>query len=212
MHKVINPKIHYFGTSVVLISTINEDGTPNLAPMSSAWWLNQSCMLGMSSKAQTVQNIIREGECVLNLPSIDLIPAVDRLTLLTGRNPVPESKAARGYKFEANKFDVAGLTQLPSQLVQAPRVKECPVHLEARFVKFHPFEEPSSLVAIEVRIEKVHVEPDLLMDANPNYVDPSKWNPMIMNFCEYFGLSEQLSVSRLAPVFAPDSVEGMDRN
>lgn len=212
MHKVINPKIHYFGTSVVLISTINEDGTPNLAPMSSAWWLNQSCMLGMSSKAQTVQNIIREGECVLNLPSIDLIPAVDRLTLLTGRNPVPESKAARGYKFEANKFDVAGLTQFPSQLVQAPRVKECPVHLEARFVKSHPFEEPSSLVAIEVRIEKVHVEADLLMDGNPNYVDPSKWNPMIMNFCEYFGLSKQLSVSRLAPVFGPDSVEGMDRN
>ena len=72
MHTVINPKILYFGTSVVLISTINEDGTANLAPMSSAWWLNQSCMLGLSSKAQTVQNLIREGECVLNLPSIDL--------------------------------------------------------------------------------------------------------------------------------------------
>ena len=50
MHKVIHPKIHYFGTSVVLISTINEDGTPNLAPMPSAWWLNQSCMLGMSKQ------------------------------------------------------------------------------------------------------------------------------------------------------------------
>lgn len=209
MHKVINPKIHYFGTSVVLISTINEDGTPNLAPMSSAWWLNQSCMLGMSSKSQTVQNMIREGECVLNLPSIDLIPAVDRLTLLTGRNPVPESKAERGYKFEANKFGVAGLNQLPSQLVQAPRVKECPVHLEARFVKLHPFEEPSSLVAIEVHIEKVHIEENLLIDGQSNYIDPSKWNPMIMNFCEYFGLSEQLSASKLAPVFGPHSVESM---
>lgn len=206
MHTVINPKILYFGTSVVLISTMNEDGTPNLAPMSSAWWLNQSCMLGLSSKSQTVQNLIREDECVLNLPSVDLIPAIDRLTLLTGRNPVPESKAMRGYKYEADKFGIAGLTPLPSQLVQAPRVKECPVHLEAKFVKLHPFEEPSSLVAIEVRIEKVHIEDYLLMDGNPNYVDPSKWNPMIMNFCEYFGLSEQLSVSKLAPVFGPDSV------
>lgn len=206
MHTVINPKILYFGTSVVLISTMNEDGTPNLAPMSSAWWLNQSCMLGLSSKSQTVQNLIRAGECVLNLPSVDLIPAIDRLTLLTGRNPVPESKVMRGYKYEADKFGIAGLTPLPSQLVQAPRVKECPVHLEAKFVKLHPFEEPSSLVAIEVRIEKVHIEDYLLMDANSNYVDPSKWNPMIMNFCEYFGLSEQLSVSKLAPVFGPDSV------
>lgn len=206
MHTVINPKILYFGTSVVLISTMNEDGTPSLAPMSSAWWLNQSCMLGLSSKSQTVQNLIREGECVLNLPSVDLIPAIDRLTLLTGRNPVPESKAMRGYKYEADKFGIAGLTPLPSQLVQAPRVKECPVHLEAKFMKLHSFEEPSSLVAIEVRIEKVHVEDYLLMDVNSNYVDPSKWNPMIMNFCEYFGLSEQLSVSKLAPVFGPDSV------
>ncbi|WP_309120534.1 flavin reductase family protein [Paenibacillus sp.] len=207
MHTVIEPKILYFGTSVVLISTINEDGTPNLAPMSSAWWLNQSCMLGMSSKSQTVQNLIREHECVLNLPSIDLIPAVDRLTLLTGRNPVPESKALRGYKYEVDKFGTAGLTQLPSQLVQAPRVKECPVHLEAKFVKIHPFEQPSSLVAIEVRIEKVHIEDYLLMNANSNYVDPSKWNPMIMNFCEYFGLGEQLSASKLAPVFGLQSVK-----
>ncbi|WP_163854766.1 flavin reductase family protein [Paenibacillus elgii] len=207
MHTVIEPKILYFGTSVVLISTINEDGTPNLAPMSSAWWLNQSCMLGLSSKAQTVQNLIRERECVLNLPSIDLIPAIDRLTLLTGRNPVPESKAMRGYQHEADKFGVAGLTPLPAQLVQAPRVKECPVHLEAKVVKLHPFEEPSSLVAIEVRIEKVHIEEDLLMDANSNYIDPSKWNPMIMNFCEYFGLSEQLSASKLAPVFGPGSAK-----
>lgn len=206
MHTVINPKILYFGTSVVLISTMNEDGTPNLAPMSSAWWLNQSCMLGLSSKSQTVQNLIREGECVLNLPSVDLIPAIDRLTLLTGRNPVPESKAMRGYKYEADKFGIAGLTPLSSQLVQAPRVKECPVHLEAKFVKLHPFEEPSSLVAIEVRIEKVHLEDYLLMDENSNYINPSKWNPMIMNFCEYFGLSEQLSASKLAPVFGPDSV------
>ncbi|MGN7356890.1 flavin reductase family protein [Paenibacillus sp. SAF-054] len=207
MHTVIEPKILYFGTSVVLISTINEDRTPNLAPMSSAWWLNQSCMLGMSSKSQTVQNLIREQECVLNLPSINLIPAVDRLTLLTGRNPVPESKAMRGYKYEPDKFGIAGLTQMPSQLVQAPRVKECPVQLEAKFVKMHPFEQPSSLVAMEVRIEKVHIEDFLLMNANSNYVDPSKWNPMIMNFCEYFGLGEQRSASKLAPVFGPKSIK-----
>jgi flavin reductase (DIM6/NTAB) family NADH-FMN oxidoreductase RutF len=67
MHKTIQPNILYFGTPVVLISTLNEDGSANLAPMSSAWWLNQSCMLGMSSKSQTVQNLLRERQCVLNL-------------------------------------------------------------------------------------------------------------------------------------------------
>ncbi|QJC51283.1 flavin reductase family protein [Paenibacillus albicereus] len=203
MHVDIEPKILYFGTSVVLISTLNEDGTPNLAPMSSAWWLNRSCMLGLSSKSQTVMNLLREGECVLNLPSVDLIPAIDSLTLLTGRDPVPDSKAARGYRFEPDKFGVSMLTPVPSRIVGAPRVQQCPVHLEAKLVNAHPFEEPSSLVALEVRIEKIHVEQALTMTGHPDYVDPSKWNPMMMNFCEYFGLSGPLSASKLAPVFGP---------
>ena len=47
MHKTIEPTILYFGTPVALVSTMNADGTPNLAPMSSAWWLGWSCMLGL---------------------------------------------------------------------------------------------------------------------------------------------------------------------
>ena len=39
MHKTIEPSILYFGTPVVLISTLNEDGTSNLAPISSVFWL-----------------------------------------------------------------------------------------------------------------------------------------------------------------------------
>jgi flavin reductase (DIM6/NTAB) family NADH-FMN oxidoreductase RutF len=35
-HRIAEPAILYFGTPVVLIGTSNEDGTPNLAPMSSA--------------------------------------------------------------------------------------------------------------------------------------------------------------------------------
>jgi len=90
MHVVVEPKILYFGTPVVLISSLNADGSANLAPMSSAWWLGQSAMLGMSARSQTVANLRRDPHCVLNLPSADLVGAVDRLALLTGRHPVPE--------------------------------------------------------------------------------------------------------------------------
>src|SRR6201999_2916933 len=92
MHISVEPSILYFGTPVVLISTRNEDGTFNLAPMSSAWWLNQSCMLGMSGKSKTVENLLRERQGVLNLPSAELVEGVDRLALTTGRNPVPDYK------------------------------------------------------------------------------------------------------------------------
>jgi len=76
MHSVIDPAILYFGTPVVLVSSLNPDGSPNLAPMSSAWWLGRSCMLGFGARSQTPANIQRTGECVLNLPSVHEAPAV----------------------------------------------------------------------------------------------------------------------------------------
>src|SRR5690606_31985144 len=114
MHVVIDPAILYFGTPVVLISTLNEDGSPNLAPMSSAWWLGRSCMLGLGARSHTPANLLRTGECVLNLPSVDLVAAVDRLARTTGSDPVPPHKVAMGYRHVRDKFAAAGLTPVAS--------------------------------------------------------------------------------------------------
>ena len=83
MHIPIEPSILYFGTPVVLVSTLNPDGSPNVAPISSAWWLGWNCMLGMGARSQTPQNLLRERECVLNLPSVDQVASVNRLMRLT---------------------------------------------------------------------------------------------------------------------------------
>ena len=77
MHVTSEPGILYFGTPVVLISTTNEDGSYNLAPMSSAFWLGWRCLLGLAGTSKTTQNIMRTGECVLNLPSVDNDAAVN---------------------------------------------------------------------------------------------------------------------------------------
>lgn len=202
MHRIIEPKILYFGTPVVLISTRNPDGSFNLAPMSSAWWLNQSCMLGMSGRSKTVENLLREGQGVLNLPSTELVGAVDRLALTTGRNPVPESKAEIGYRYEPDKFGISGLTPIPADLVNAPLVAECPVQLEAQVEQVHAFDEQNgSIKAIEMRILRVHIAEHLLVPGTDNYIDPEKWSPLIMNFCEFFGLSGKIHPSRLEPAF-----------
>lgn len=173
MHKTIDPKIFYFGTPVVLVSTLNEDKTPNLAPISSVWWINKSCMLGMSSKSQTVQNLMRERQCVLNLPSADLVSAVDRLAMLTGRNPVPENKAEMGYQYEPDKFGKSNLTPLSSNNVNAPLVKECPIQIEAIVEKIHSFDKQSSIVAIELTTVQLHVDEEILISGK-NYIDPEK--------------------------------------
>jgi len=205
MHKVVQPKMLYFGTPVVLISTLNPDGSPNLAPMSSAWWLGDTCLLGMSRRSRTVENLTREGECVLNLPSQALVGAVDRLALLTGSDPVPPYKAAMGYRHEARKFEAAGLTPLPADLVNPPRALECPVHLEARVRDIRGIGGGDShLAAIETQVVRVHIDESLMLPRKGDYVDPGLWKPLIMSFCDFFGLDGgPLLPSRLARAWRP---------
>lgn len=192
-HISVEPNILYWGTPVVLISTVNEDGTFNIAPMSSAFWLGWRCVLGLGASSKTPENMIRTGECVLNLPSVEEVGAVDRLAKLTGTDPVPSSKVDRGYRHEARKFETAGLTPVPSETVAAPRAFQCPIQMEAIVAARHALCEDSpwkgALYTFEVRIQRVHVRPDLLMDGYSNRIDPDKWRPLIMSFQEFYGLA-----------------------
>ncbi|HEV8158659.1 MAG TPA: flavin reductase family protein [Pyrinomonadaceae bacterium] len=202
MHRTIEPKILYMGTPVVLISTLNEDGTANLAPMSSAWWLDMSCMLGLGTRGKTFENLQRTGECVLNLPSSEMVSAVDRLALTTGVNPVPEYKARMEFRYVADKFALAGLNADSSELVRPPRVAECPVQLEAVIENIHTLGLPDDYhAAIEARVVRVHVEESILNDEKRHYIDTDKWKPLIMSFCEFYGLGDKVHPSRLAKVF-----------
>ena len=203
MHTLIDPAILYFGTPVVLVSSSNEDGSPNLAPMSSAWWLGRSCMLGFGARSKTPQNVLRTGECVLNLPSVAQVAQVDRLALLTGSDPVPPHKTALGYRHEPDKFGVAGLTPVPSVDVAPPRVAECPVQLEAVLEGTHRLGDADAMrrgvhVALEVRVVRVHVDESILVAGEENRIDPAKWRPLVMSFRQFFGLGEMVHPSRLA--------------
>jgi flavin reductase (DIM6/NTAB) family NADH-FMN oxidoreductase RutF len=205
MHVTIEPGILYFGTPVVLISTVNEDGSFNLAPMSSAFWLGWRCILGLAAASKTPQNMVRTGECVLNLPSAALAGMVDRLALTTGTDPVPEGKIRRGYRYESDKFGVSGFTRMASETVRAPRVRECPVQLEAVVEAVHGLAENDPLLrgrtnVIEVRIKRVHVDASILMDGEPNRIDPGKWRPLILSFQEFYGLGAKVHSSRLGTV------------
>jgi flavin reductase (DIM6/NTAB) family NADH-FMN oxidoreductase RutF len=198
MHKTIEPTILYFGTPVALISTMNPDGSPNLAPMSSAWWLGWSCMLGLGQMGQTSDNLIRTRECVINLPSEDLASHVDRLALTTARNPVPEKKRQWGYRHEPDKFGIAGFTAAPSEAVAPPRVNECPVQMEGIVHDFRSFGKNVNANVFEVHIVKLHVDEKLLVGDGRPHIDPLRWRPLMMSFCRFFGLGGELHPSRLA--------------
>lgn len=64
-HSAISPAISYWGTPVILVSTTNEDGTSNIGPISSAWWLGNRCVLGLEGNSRTTVNLTRSKQCVL---------------------------------------------------------------------------------------------------------------------------------------------------
>jgi flavin reductase (DIM6/NTAB) family NADH-FMN oxidoreductase RutF len=205
MHQVSNPSILYFGTPVVLISTVNADGTFNLAPISSIFWLGYRCVIGISALSKSTENIWRSKECVLNLPSVEQADNVNRLALTTGSNPVPQGKLLKGYRYERDKFACSGLTATAADLVSAPKVAECPVQMEASLIAVHRigaengFQEVR-IVTMELKVVRVHLEESITMTDHPNRVDPDRWRPLMMSFQEFYGLGEKVRASTLAEV------------
>ena len=192
MFQTIEPKILYFGTPVVLISSMNEDDTPNLAPMSSAWALGWTILLGLGTSGKTYENLTRHGECVLNLPSEELWAAVETLAPLTGKTPLPAHKQGR-FRYEPDKFTAAGLTPLASLCVAPPRVAECLLQMEARVRRIIPIGADDDAAAVEVEVIKVHAHESIIHSGD--YLHPQKWKPLIYNFRHYFGLGGELGKS-----------------
>ena len=206
MHQTIDPAILYFGTPVLLISTLNEDGSANLAPISSAWWLGHRCVIGIGKTSKTTENLLRTRQCVINLPSADQVTAVDRLALTTGTNPVPEGKSRRGYRHVKDKFKLSQLTPMQSEIVLPPRVQECPVHMEAELYAYHELAENDPnwggrAMILETRIIRIHVEDYLRLSPFSDRIDPDIWKPLIMSFQHYYSLSSgRLHSSQLASI------------
>ena len=158
-------------------------------------------MLGLGQMGQTSENLLRTRECVINLPSADMVTHVDRLALTTGRDPVPDKKWQWGYRHEADKFARAGLSPVASDVVAPPGVLECPVRMEGVVHDARPFGKNVSANAFEVHIVKLHVEESLLVPGNSatrSHIDAARWRPLIMSFCRFFGLGGEVHPSRLA--------------
>lgn len=205
-HRRVPLPVLYFGTPVIVVSTSNPDGTTNLAPMSSAWWLGQDAMLGLSVHSQTSANLVRDGECVLNLVASGQVDHVDRLALTTGRAEVPAYKVEMGYRHVRDKFGVAGLTPVAAQEVRPARVAECPIQLEGRVMVRHDFTstDGTEAHAFQVRVLAVHVDEAFLVEGT-HHVDPVRWDPLIMKFTHYFGHGARLRPSTLAAAWGmPD--------
>ncbi|MFD6658481.1 flavin reductase family protein [Streptomyces parvus] len=191
-HVTVTPSILYFGTPVVLLSTENENGSFNLAPMSSAWALGHVIVLGLGAEGQTAHNLRSRRDLVVNLPGPAQWPAVERLAPLTGRTPVPAGKRG-SFRFVPDKFAAAGLRPQPSALVRPPRVAACPMQLEARVARAQP-DSSGDFLIVEAQVLKVHADPRIVVPGS-QHIDPAAWSPLIYNFRHYYGLGPELGHS-----------------
>ena len=205
MHQTIEPAILYWGSAVIIISTRNPDGTTNLAPMSSAWWLGQRCMLGLAAQSQTTINLQRTKECVLNLPSENMVTQVNALAKTTGRQDLSSFKTAAGYVYVKDKFKAAQLTPMASEVVEPCRVLECPVQMEAELVAVNEMNQDEKgkegfFLGLEVKILRIHAEEDVLQVGKANKVDADRWRPLMNVFQHLYGLKAKMQASRLAEI------------
>lgn len=206
-HVAVDPAILYFGTPVLLLSSTNEDGTTNLMPMSSVFWLGRSAVLGIGARSQTALNLRRHPELVMNLASPANVAHVDRLALTTGRPDVSPWKARAGYVHAPDKFAVAGLTPLESATVRPHRVAECLVHLEAVVRETRPLgaragEDAAAArqLAVEAEVTRVWVDPAIRLAGHADRIDPDLWRPLVLSFQRFYGLGPQVHPSRLADI------------
>jgi flavin reductase (DIM6/NTAB) family NADH-FMN oxidoreductase RutF len=109
-----------------LVTTLKRDGIPNCEVNS--WGLpfgfvpDQMFAFVCGRSHHTGQNVLRDGEFVINVPGADIGGKAER--------------AASSYPDDVDEITKAGLTAIPAVAVRPPRIMECRAHFECRLEWF----------------------------------------------------------------------------
>jgi flavin reductase (DIM6/NTAB) family NADH-FMN oxidoreductase RutF len=150
---------------IAFVSTRAADGRLNLAPFSYFIAISSAPpLIGIAivdradDPKDTLRNIRETKEFVVNVVNHDLLPAM--------------VQTAGDWPIGVSEFEVAGLTPLPSEYVQAPGVKESPIHLECRLHREIPLGNAIFLVG---EVVLAHVDDAILTDGR---IDAAKLRPV----------------------------------
>lgn len=141
------------------VSSISEDGIPNLAPFSFFNAVGEdpphvmfSTVRSGNTNKDTLNNVLATKQFVVNMATEDLAEAVNA----TSVNLPPDG----------NEFEYAGLTPAASELVRPPRVKESPISFECVLVHHYSLEghKDGGATIMIGRIVMFHVDESVLLD------------------------------------------------
>lgn len=112
---------------IALVSTVDNEGNVNLSPYSFFNVFSANPPMAIFSPARRVRNNTTKdtltnaeetAEVVINIVSYDMVQQT--------------SLSSTEYETGVNEFVKAGFTEIPSEIVRAPRVAESPVQLECK--------------------------------------------------------------------------------
>ena len=141
---------------IAWVSTLNEHGGVNLAPFSAFNYMgNDPAIVVFSPGAgkQTLHNVQREREFVVNLVPVALLDAMNL--------------CATDFPPDISELEVAGLHQASSVQIRTPRVAESPVNLECRL---HSVVEIGQNRVVIGEVLEFHIR-DEFINAEKMYVD-----------------------------------------
>ena len=152
---------------VALVSTIDREGVPNLAPFSFFNGVGSNpptvlfCPTLRASgdhRKDTLRNVEQTGEFVINIVSSALADAANASAAEVGP--------------EIDEFALSGLTAIPSEVVRPPRVAESPGQMECKLLEvIFTRHAPGGGVIVLGEVVRFHVDPEI----EENFrIDPAK--------------------------------------
>lgn len=154
---------------IAWVSSLDENGVPNLAPFSFFSIVSHypplvSITVGEREKVlkDTAANISTTGGYVIH-------------TVTDGWEHQMNASAAN-YERGQDEFAEIGLETVPSDLVDAPRIKDCPVAMECQFEQMQEFGDDWKTYLVIGKVLRWHVREDLMLD--DKYINPHTLQPV----------------------------------
>lgn len=176
--KDLKPTIALYPNPVVLATSVDERGKPNVCTLA---WAGVLCseppQIGISIRPSRYSHelISKTREYVVNLPTVDIVEETDYCGIVTGK--------------KVDKFKETKLTPVKAKKVKPPLIKECPVNLECKVKDIIKLGSHDLFIG-----EIVNVNADADLMDSPTSINFGKlkaitWNPISR---EYYGLGESL--------------------
>ena len=153
---------------IALVSSLSEDGKPNLTPLSffNMFGSNPPIIAFSptrrrdSSFKDTYNNLIKTKECAVQCVTYSMVEQI--------------SLASAEFPPEVNEFEKSGLTPIDSDIVKPKRVKESPFQMECKVRDIMSYGEGGSSANIFIcEVLKFHISEDIFKDGiiHPQLID-----------------------------------------